>query len=102
METCSNYFDSHRCLSQSEESKCMWTHGKDGVTRHSQRSSSIRREHAVKVAPSLLCVHIHLSLSGWERHLWVLKSRSSVPVFPFGLFVPFIGRPVQFFSKNFS
>ena len=26
------YFNDHRCLSRSEESKCMWTHGKDGVT----------------------------------------------------------------------
>ena len=26
------YFDDYRCLSQSEESKCMWTHGKDGAT----------------------------------------------------------------------
>ena len=25
-------FHIHRCLSQSEESKCMWTHGKDGTT----------------------------------------------------------------------
>ena len=25
-------FNDHRCLSQSEESKCMWTHGKDGAT----------------------------------------------------------------------
>ena len=24
-------FGNHRCLSQSEESKCMWTHGKDGA-----------------------------------------------------------------------
>ena len=24
-------FDNHRCISQSEESKCMWTHGKDGT-----------------------------------------------------------------------
>ena len=32
METYLRYFDDHRCLSQSEESKCMWTHGKDGAT----------------------------------------------------------------------
>ena len=25
------HFGDHRCLSQSEESKCMWTHGKDGA-----------------------------------------------------------------------
>ena len=25
------YFDDHRCLSGSEESKCMWTPGKDGA-----------------------------------------------------------------------
>ena len=25
-------FDNHKCFSQSEESKCMWTHSKDGVT----------------------------------------------------------------------
>ena len=33
METYSKYFDGHRCLSQSEESECKWTHGKDGITR---------------------------------------------------------------------
>ena len=27
------YFDGHKRLSQSEESKCMWIDGKDGVTR---------------------------------------------------------------------
>jgi hypothetical protein len=27
------YFGNHRCLSQSEESNCMWTHGKNGITR---------------------------------------------------------------------
>ena len=26
------YFDDHGCLSQSEESKCKWTHDKDGAT----------------------------------------------------------------------
>ena len=25
------WFDNHRCLLQSEESKCMWTHGKGGT-----------------------------------------------------------------------
>ena len=25
-------FDDHRCLPQSEERKCMWTHSKDGIT----------------------------------------------------------------------
>ena len=28
-ETKSKYFNSHSCLSQSEESECMWTHDKD-------------------------------------------------------------------------
>ena len=32
METYLIYFDNHRCLSLSEKSKCMWTHGKDGTT----------------------------------------------------------------------
>ena len=31
-ETYSKYFNGHRCLSQSEESECMWTLGKYGVT----------------------------------------------------------------------
>ena len=31
METYLIYFDGHRCLSQSEESKCMWTQGEDGI-----------------------------------------------------------------------
>ena len=33
METVSRYFDWHGRLSQSKESKCLWTHDKDGVTR---------------------------------------------------------------------
>ena len=33
MGTYSKYFDNHNCLSQSEEGSCMWTHGKDGITR---------------------------------------------------------------------
>ena len=33
METYSKYFDDHRYFSQSEESKCMVTHGKGGVTK---------------------------------------------------------------------
>jgi hypothetical protein len=32
-ETYSKYFDGHRRLSQSEESECMWTHDKNGITR---------------------------------------------------------------------
>ena len=32
-ETISRYFDRHGHLFQSEESKCLWTHDKDGVTR---------------------------------------------------------------------
>ena len=32
-ETVSRFFDRHGYLSQSEESKCLWTHDKDGVTR---------------------------------------------------------------------
>ena len=31
------YFDGHGCLSQSDESECMWTHDKDGVTRVFER-----------------------------------------------------------------
>ena len=33
MEKKSKYFDGHVHPSQSEESKCMWAHDKDGVTR---------------------------------------------------------------------
>ena len=31
------HFDDHRCLSQSEESKCMWTHDKDVFTVYSYK-----------------------------------------------------------------
>ena len=31
-ETYLKCFDDHRCLSRSEESKCMWTQGKDCIT----------------------------------------------------------------------
>ena len=34
-ETVSRYFDWHGSLSQSKESKCLWTHDKDGATRGS-------------------------------------------------------------------
>ena len=54
-------FDNHRCLSRSEESKCMWTHYKDGIM-------FLQNSH---VAPSLPCVHIHLLSSDQERHLFV-------------------------------
>ena len=46
------------------------------------------------VAPSLLCVHVHLS-SDWERHLWRSKR-----IIGFGLFVPFIRRHLFLFSMN--
>ena len=49
--------DDHRCLSWSEQSKCMWIHGKDG--HH--------------MALSLLSVHEHLLSSDRERHLWSSK-----------------------------
>jgi hypothetical protein len=58
-ETYSKYIDGDRCLSQSEESKCMWTH-------------SI-------VTPSLPCVHIHLLSSDWERHLSPLNISNKFP-----------------------
>ena len=32
-ETYLIYFNDHRCFSQSEESKCMWTHGEDGINK---------------------------------------------------------------------
>ena len=32
METVSRHFDRHSRLYQSEESKCFWTHDKDGIT----------------------------------------------------------------------
>ena len=37
METVSRYFDGHRHFSQSEESECMWTHDKGGITRVFER-----------------------------------------------------------------
>ena len=52
MEAYLIYFDDHRCVSQSEESKCMWTHGKGDIM------------------PSVSCVHTYLLSSDWERHLW--------------------------------
>ena len=32
LQTLLKVIDNHRCLSQSEETKCMWTHNKDGST----------------------------------------------------------------------
>ena len=54
METYFIYFDDHRYLSQSEESKCMWTHSEEDIT------------------PSLLCVHIHLLTLFWLRKTSVI------------------------------
>ena len=31
MKASLKYFDDHRCLSQWEESKCIWIHGKDSA-----------------------------------------------------------------------
>ena len=39
-ESVSKYFDGHGCLSQSEESKCLWTHDKDGVTREFMKGAT--------------------------------------------------------------
>ena len=49
------------------------------------------------VASSLLCVHIRLVSSDWERHLWLSKR------FGYGfmcLCVPFIRRSLHFFSAR--
>ena len=54
-ETWSKYFDGHGHLSQSEESKFLWTHDKDGVTSHLCRvftnicSLLIERDKAIKI-----------------------------------------------------
>ena len=44
METVSKYFDGHGRPSQSEESKCMWAHDKDDVTRVFERCHQGLRE----------------------------------------------------------
>ena len=43
METYLRYFDNHRCLSQSEKSKCTWTH-----------INMASRESSWKVPPGIL------------------------------------------------
>ena len=48
-ETYSKYFDSHRCLSQSQESECISTHNKDDITRVFERChQSIAREEGME------------------------------------------------------
>ena len=39
-ETVSRYFDWHGSLSQSKESKCLWTHDKDGITREFMKGAT--------------------------------------------------------------
>ena len=39
-KTVSRYFDRHSRLYQSEESKCLWTHDKDGITREFMKDAT--------------------------------------------------------------
>ena len=39
-ETVSSYFDRHSRLYQSKESKCLWTHDKDGITREFMKDAT--------------------------------------------------------------
>jgi hypothetical protein len=71
-ETESRHFDRHSRLFQSEESKCLWTHDKDGVTPslscvhyHLLSYDWKRRPCLSKYTPSLSCVHKHLLSSDW-------------------------------------
>ena len=61
-------FHDHRCLSRSEESKCMWTSGNDGATWEFLKNALFKY-----TAPSLPLVHMHLLSSDRERHLWSPK-----------------------------
>ena len=71
------YFDDHRWLSQSEESKCMWTHGKD------------------------TCIYKFTyiySLPDWERNLWLSKY---IILLSMCLCVPFLRRSLHFSVRVF-
>ena len=56
-ETVSRYFDRHGRLSQSEESKCLWTHDKDGITREFTKGYTV----------------ILFKMWYWSMYLWLLQ-----------------------------
>ena len=63
-------FWQHGRLTQSEESKCLWTHDKDGVSLESlwKVPPFLSQPFIISlVTPSLLCIHKHLLSSDWER-----------------------------------
>ena len=108
-------FDDHRCLSKSEESKCMWKNGKYGARWEFLKSGTrgVARQRGVgdegktllvalfknsHMVPSLPCVHIHLLSFDWKRHLWSSKYIKYVPVC---LYVSFLQRSLHFFGNNF-
>ena len=70
-------FGNYRCLPRLEESKYIWTNGKDSAT----------------------CVHIHLLSFNRERHLWLSTCFGEASLC---LRVPFIWRSLHFFQYQFS
>ena len=66
-ETVSRYFDWHGRLSQSKESKCLWTHDKDGVTREFTKGATrgLRRDGWREILQFLVRVFTFLSLNLW-------------------------------------
>ena len=59
METYLKYFDDHRCLSQSEGSKCMWTHGINGVMREFLKGAT-RGSNVAMNTNHITCRHLEL------------------------------------------
>ena len=57
METVSRYFDWHGHLSQLEESKCLWTHDKNGVTREFTKGAT-RKTSVIFKMSQLSCVFV--------------------------------------------
>ena len=75
-ETELRYFDWHGRLSQSKESKCLWTHDKDGITREFTKDATFTlfrlRKTAVPVEISRFSFHVCACLSlSWSLQFLV-------------------------------
>ena len=95
METYLIYFIDNGCLSQSEESKCMWTHGEDGVKWVFENvppgGCKTSKTHLMPYSP---CLHIHLRKTSVIVKIYQISSHVFVCVFPPEIF--------SFFGKSFS
>ena len=95
-------FDDHRCLSHSEERKCMWTHGKNDAMWEFWRTATregARQPHTLSggSSPKLSCCIIFTMCSHTFTLFWMRKTSVIVKTqASMWLCVPFIRRSLHF------